>query len=259
MAFVLEQKGELLYFRAENIKASHGFSTRRGGLSTLPHLHSLNLAFGRGDNDDTVRKNMELFCSAAGIENALIVSAKQIHSSDIKYVEPSEAGLEAFECDGFVTDKKGIALCVKVADCVPVLLCDAEKGVIAAVHAGWRGSASGICLNAVKKMVDLGADPHNINAAVGPSIHSCCFEVGEDYRSSLRESLGEKSKKYILERDGRLYSDLIAMNRDMLLSAGIKAENICESERCTCCDPDLFFSHRASKGHRGTMAAVICL
>ncbi|MBE6631351.1 MAG: peptidoglycan editing factor PgeF [Ruminococcaceae bacterium] len=259
MGFVFETKGGLGYFRAENIKAKHGFSTRMGGVSVLPHLFSLNLAFGRGDDEDTVRKNIEIFCSAIEVPQDSVISAKQIHSAKVLRVGPEDKGLESTECDGFVTDKKGVTLCVKVADCVPVLLCDGERRIVSAVHAGWRGSAAGICVNAVREMLKIGADIKNINAAIGPSIHSCCFEVGEDYREALKDMLGSKSERYIIQKNGSLFSDIVRMNRDMLLEAGLKEENICESGRCSCCEPELFFSHRASKGKRGTMAAMISL
>ena len=247
-------------FQSENIPVPHGFSTRHGGVSTLPHTATMNLAYGRGDDETTVKENMRIFCSALGIDANTVVSAKQIHSTDVIVVTPENAGLEGVECDGFVTKDKGIAICVKIADCVPILFCDKENGVIGACHAGWRGTAGGIAPITVEKMLSLGAEVENIQVAVGPCIHPCCYEVGGDFYEQVSSLRGEDfAKRHINSINNRMHANLTEMNKELLINAGIPEGNISISDRCACCEPDLFHSHRATGGIRGTMAAVICL
>jgi len=247
-------------FKSTNIPVPHGFSTRHGGISSLPHTATMNLAYGRGDDEATVKENMRIFCSALDIDANTVVSAKQIHSTDVMVVTPENAGLEGVECDGFVTKDKGIALCVKIADCVPILFCDKENGVIGACHAGWRGTAGGIAPVTVEKMLSLGAEVENIQVAIGPCIHPCCYEVGGDFYEQVSSLRGEDfAKRHIKSVDNRMYANLTEMNKELLIDAGINEDSISISDKCTCCEPDLFHSHRATGGIRGTMAAVISL
>ena len=258
--FKTEQKGNIIYLTSNNITVPHGFSTRHGGVSSLPHTAAMNLAYGRGDDENTVKKNMRIFCSAIGIDGESVVSAKQIHSTEVMTVTPENAGLEGVECDGFVTRDTGIALCIKIADCVPILFCDKENGVIGACHAGWRGTAGGIAPVTVEKMLSLGADRGKIQTAIGPCIHPCCYEVGGDFFEQVAALRGEDfAKRHISNSGSSLHADLTEMNKELLMSVGISEKNISISDRCTCCDPKTFHSHRATGGVRGTMAAVISL
>ncbi len=258
--FKSEQKEKILYFKSGNIAVPHGFSTRHGGVSTLPHTATMNLAYGRGDDEATVKENMRIFCSAIGIDSKSVVSARQIHSTEVMVVTPENAGLEGVECDGFVSKDRGIALCVKIADCVPILFCDKENGVIGACHAGWRGTAGGIAPITVEKMLSLGAEVENIQVAIGPCIHPCCYEVGRDFYEQIAALRGEDfSKRHIKSVDNRMYANLTEMNKELLITAGVPEKNISISDKCTCCEPDVFHSHRATGGVRGTMAAVISL
>lgn len=241
----------------------HGFSTRLGGVSTQAHLASMNTGFFRGDSDETVRENIRLLCGYVGAAKSA-VGAPQMHSVTVRTVDTSCAGegidREAPQpCDGFVTAQEGITLMVRVADCAPLLLCgETEQGgaVIGASHAGWRGSAGGIGAVAVEKMKALGA--RNICAAVGACIHSCCYEVGEDMRDEVSRLQGRSfADRYIRYRDGRMYADIAGMNREILFSSGVSSVDVCPE--CTACKPYLYHSHRATRGVRGTMAAVICI
>lgn len=258
--FNIEIKRNIIFFTSSNIAVPHGFSTRHGGISSLPHTATMNLAYGRGDDEITVKENMRIFCEAIGIDSDTVVSARQIHSTDVMVVTPEKAGLEGVECDGFVTKEKGIALCVKIADCVPILFCDKKNGVIGACHAGWRGTAGGIAPKTVEKMLSLGADPANIQVAIGPCIHPCCYEVGGDFFEQVATLRGEDfAKRHIANKDGSMFANLTEMNKELLINARIPEGNISISDRCTCCEPDVFHSHRATGGVRGTMAAVIGL
>jgi len=138
------------------------------------------------------------------------------------------------------------------------LLYDPENNVIGALHCGWRGAARGMCLEGVEKMRALGADPKSIRAAIGACIHACCFEVREDFRSELISLAGvDMANKYICRKDKVMHADLVGINLEFLSEAGVASDNICVDPLCTCCDPKTFFSHRATKGLRGTMCAVI--
>ncbi len=249
--------GALPLLKSNNISCSHGFSTREGGVSHEEGLDTLDLGMGRADD---VKENRRRFASALGSDISNMFSAKQIHSNIVEAVTKDDLGRH-FECDGFVTNEKGLLLTVKVADCVPILLYDSTN-VISAVHAGWRGTVSGIAINAVKKMISLGASAENIKAAIGPCIHPCCYEVDIPFVNAVKEAkCGSELLPFIVpaEADGKFYADLPSMNRHLLILSGIKPENINVSDVCTCCQSDAFFSHRASHGKRGLMMGGIIL
>lgn len=243
----------------------HGFSTREGGVSTLPYLKSMNCGFFRGDDDETVKKNIKILCGLAGCpENT--VCTPQIHSTEIRTVTPENGGEGIdrevpFPCDGFVTECSGITLLVRVADCAPVLIFGKKADgspVVGAVHAGWRGSAGGIAPRAVEIMKGLGAV--DFCAAIGACVHSCCYKVGEDMRDTVRSLRGtEFTERHIVSRNGSLYADIAGMNRELLEEAGIDSECIDACPECTACNPGRYHSHRVTGEKRGTMGAVISI
>ena len=249
----------------------HGFSTRLGGVSTLPHTQSMNVAFERGDGEETVRENLRLFLAAAKESEpedddlSRIVCGPQIHSASVRRVGKADGGQGVcrdvpYPVDGYLTDESGVWLLVRVADCVPILFCDKENGIIGACHAGWRGTAGGIAPITVEKMLSLGAEVENIQVAIGPCIHPCCYEVGGDFYEQVSSLRGEDfAKRHIKSFDNRMHANLTEMNKELLITAGVSEKNISISDKCTCCEPDLFHSHRATGGIRGTMAAVISL
>lgn len=242
---------------------SHGFSTRLGGKSVLPHTASMNTGFFRGDGDALVMENIKELCRLSGASEN-VVCTPQIHSDIVRYVTEENIGEGSvrevpFSCDGFVTDRPGVSLLVRVADCTPILLCGKKTDgapVIAAVHAGWKGTVADIGAKAAEKMRLLGAE--DIRAAVGACIHKCCFQVGEDFIEAVSNAKGaDFSRRHIEKRDGSYYADLPAMNEEILRSAGIGKIDIIPE--CTRCKPYLYHSHRATGGKRGTMGAVICI
>ena len=247
----------------ENIP--HGFSTRHGGVSECEHTKSMNLAFNRGDDDATVIKNFEIFARAVGADPKRGVMLGQIHSCDIMTVTENEHGLGIYtksdiSLDGFVTNTPGTLLCVRVADCVPILFADSDAGVIGAVHSGWRGSVGKISVNCIKRMCELGAVRENIRASVGPCICKDCYEVGEDFVAECENRLGHRlCAEFIEEQNGKPHADLKRLNYLVLREAGLSENNIDVSTLCTCCAPDEFFSHRYHKDKRGTMCAMIAL
>lgn len=244
---------------------AHGFSTKHGGVSTGEYTKSMNLAFGRGDDDDTVVKNFEIFAGSIGAEPKNGIMLGQVHSTNVLTVTENEFGLGVYNktelcLDGYVSNTPGALLCVRVADCVPILFCDKENSVIGAVHSGWRGSAQKISTRCIEKMQKLGADLNNIKAVIGPSICRDCYTVKEDFISECTELLGSAlCNDFISQNDGTYKADLKKLNKRVLLEAGIRENNIDVADICTCCNHDEFFSHRYHKNNRGTGCAMIAL
>ncbi len=250
----------------------HGFSAREGGFSTLSHTASLNLSYHLGDSEDVVQKNIHLF--ARSLSEGLLggeatVAAHQIHSAKIRYLTEENRG-EGYlcpsgeDCDGFVTDVAGILPMVRTADCVPILMAGVKADrspVIAAVHAGWRGSVAGIAANAVAEMVRLGCREDSIRCAVGPHIGPCCFEVKEDFYAAVEKERGSAfARRHVAPNEkGTLHADLTAMNLEILEEAGVVPHHVDCHPACTACHPDLYYSHRATGGKRGVMGAGILI
>lgn len=260
--FVLCEREGVPYYVAPKLSVPHGFSTRFGGVSQEDYLKSLNLAYGRGDDASVVDENQRRFFRAVFGEGDLANAARreQIHSADIVYADKGGVYPPG---DGFFTDRPGVILTVKIADCVPILLADPSKRLIAALHAGWRGTVSGIAKKGVEALCNMGADPAKIQVAVGTSIRPCCYEVRRDFYDAVKDACGEEfAARFVMVRDGTLgtYSaDVVGMNLALLKEAGVMEDNISVSPLCTACHADSFFSHRASKGKRGTMMAAIML
>ena len=260
--FLLCEREGVPFYRAPNLGVSHGFSTRFGGVSQEPHLAGLNLAYGRGDDASVVEENQRRFFHAVFGCDDLSCSARreQIHSADVLYV--NRGGIYP-QGDGFYTDTPGVILTVKVADCVPILLADPKKKLVAALHAGWRGTVLGIARKGVEALCAMGAEPADIQVAVGTSIRPCCYEVREDFYDAVTASCGAAfAERFVTlrDREAKTFSaDVVGMNLAILKETGIKEANISVSPLCTACHGDLFFSHRASGGKRGTMMAAIML
>jgi YfiH family protein len=268
------QSGILLRSQALELpRVAHGFSTRLGGVSADPATKEMNLAFGREDPDSVVYENIGIFARAVTdgrYGGDRVICAPQIHSDKIRYVTPADAGDgvtrrspddEGF--DGFVTDKPGVILTVRVADCVPILFAGIKEDgapAVAAAHAGWRGTVAGIAARAVEKLTALGVPKSGIRAAVGPHIGACCFEVKDDFRDAVRAARGAGfASRHIKDRGGSLFSDLTGMNLEILAEAGIGTGQIDLSADCTACRPDLFHSHRKTGGRRGAMGAAVAI
>lgn len=258
----------VIYYRSDIIPCIHGFSTRIGGVSRLPHTRGLNLGFDRGDTPKTVLENLGLFADALGVAAESIISVSQIHSANVRVVDGNNRG-EGFykeeleSCDGYVTDSQDITLGVRTADCVPILLyvppVESFGGAVAAVHAGWRGTALGIAREAVLKLCDMGASPKDIRVAIGPAIDNCCYTVKEDFYKSFTEMAGKVlTDRYVTPIGDNIWvADLKGANRQILIDSGVFPDNIDVCDKCTCCNNEEFFSHRFSKGKRGTMLSVI--
>ena len=260
-----------MFVKSKILRSPHAFATRFGGVSTLEHTKSLNLAFGRGDDNETVLKNLEIFANSVGFDAKSVISLPQIHSDIIYKVTRDDAGEGYYrrenmrEGDGYITADGDVTLGVKGADCTPILF-EAEKNgsivAVGAVHAGWRGTAAGIAPKCVRMLCEeYEILPEDIRAAIGPCIHKCCYEVGEDLRLEISMLLGEEIAESFVTPSrsvqGKYYCDLPMLNRHLLLDVGISANNIDVLDECTCCHPEKYFSHRYSYGLRGTMLSVI--
>lgn len=250
---------------APTLRAKHAFSTRCGGVST-GHLASLNLGSNRGDEPERVFRNYDLLGEAVGIDVRHMAFTKQVHGSVVRVA--SEADVHKFgtgvpyEADGLVTNVPGLALICFTADCVPVLLCDDAHGVIAAVHCGWCSSVADILKNAVEKMCALGAQPECICAAVGPAIGECCFEVGAEVIDAAEAWLGGDTGGLYVPEDGvpgKFLLDLKNANARRLMQLGLPAQNVAVSDECTMCSHEKYWSHRYTKGRRGSQGALIVL
>lgn len=254
------QKGELVYLASEGIEVPHGFTTRKGGVSQ-GYLSSLNIGGGRGDTREHVEENYRILGQALGFDPHNVVLPRQVHS-DIVYVAGEKdrgAGLYAPhlpDCDALVTNVPGLALVVFSADCTPILLWDPVTGAVGAAHAGWRGTVSAIAARTVEAMArEYGSSPQNIRAAVGPNIGFCHFETHEDVPQALISAFGPEMQAYIRPHGEKYTIDLKAVNAWVLRQAGVQYVDI--SDACTVCQSDLYWSHRATRGRRGSQGAVI--
>ena len=262
--FTTDRKGAVPVIRSSLLAVPHGFSTREGGVSTIPHLSALNLGFDLGDEIGNVLENRRRFFSAAlGRETPAekAVYATQIHSDTVIVCGKNDLGRNDLFLDGFVTNEPGVPLFVRTADCCPLLFSDPVHRVIGACHAGWRGTAAGIAARTVEKMCSLGAVPGDIRCVIGPCIHVCCYEVGDDFVEAVRNAVSPDLADLclVMREDGRYHADLTALNRRILTDAGLTEDHIDVCPECTASDPVRFFSHRASRGKRGLCGGVIML
>lgn len=260
MAIIIKKQNFLEYLIAENLAAPHGFTTRTGGVSE-GHLSSLNIGMHRGDTPENVAENYRRLGEAMGFSAEKLVLANQVHTDTVRVVTEKDclgslSHRDYPECDGLVTNTAGVALAVFTADCTPILLHDPVTGAVGAVHAGWRGTALGIGAKAVERMVSaFGCDPADICAAIGPNIGPCCFETDRDVPEAMTAALGEAAKPFISARGNKFHVDLKQINALWLRRSGVV--NIEISSHCTACSSDLFWSHRVTKGNRGSQGAII--
>ena len=251
--------GALEYLTAEGISVPHCFTTRLGGVSE-GYLGSLNIGLHRGDAPENVLENYRILGRALGFSPEDLVLTRQIHSDIVLPVGRKDCrGIDHRdypESDGLVTNEAGVALVVFTADCTPILLHDPVTGAVGAVHAGWRGTASGIAARAVETMARCyGCDPGNIRAAIGPNIGPCHFETNADVPEALCAAFGRDAEMYIQTRGDKFFPDLKAINAMALRRRGVTRIEV--STDCTCCSTDRFWSHRATAGERGSQGAVI--
>lgn len=233
----------------------HAFSTRVGGVSKAPYA-SLNLAVASGDARENALENRRRFTERAGFF-AFPRTAYQVHGAGVNRAT-TEPFAEGTQGDIVITDVPGLAVGVFVADCVPLLLHAPDVGAVAAVHAGWRGTALQAAQVAVEALRETyGADPGRMVAVIGPSIKGCCYEVGEDVAMAM-QILPDAGACLTVHGD-RWRFDGQEANRQQLDAAGLRPENIHVSGLCTFCREDLFFSYRRDGAQSGRLIGAIAL
>jgi YfiH family protein len=261
----------------------HGFSTRPGGESLLDGKRALNLGFTDWDESARVAANRAKFAAAIAAKQMPLVTLRQIHSDVIHIVVAPTA--DAPKADALATLAPGLLLGVQTADCVPILLADTRRRVVAAIHAGWRGTLARIAVKALGRMhMEFGTRPRDVVAALGPAIGRCCYEVGPEVAQAFAaqfpaaadwfdgpfDQLAQGEEPLWLPwltmmppghvpPPPRVQLDLRAANRWQLLDAGVPAAQIDVSDLCTACRTDLLFSYRREGAKTGRMMAVIGL
>lgn len=256
---ITKKRDKLEYLVAEGITVPHCFTTRLGGVSTGSQA-SLNLAIGRGDSEANVRENLRILTEALDMDMDKLVLTRQIHSDIVRVVTEADCNGPFHrnypECDALVTNTPGVSLLVFTADCTPLLFHDPVTGAVGAAHAGWRGTAQNIGAKTVDAMVrSFGSRPEDIRAAIGPNIGFCHFETDGDVPLAMLETFGPEVQPYIRKAGEKYFLDLKAINALALRRAGL--QHIELSDSCTMCSPDIFWSHRVTRGDRGSQGAII--
>ena len=261
--FIQEKENSLVYMRSTLIPFRHLFSTRYGGVSR-GEFATLNLLSGKGDDPENVYENYSRVAAFLGAGPDDCAVTRQVHGNTVRIVDENDKHRcldpVPYEADGIVTAVPGLPIFCYTADCAPVLLCDPEARVIAAVHCGWRSSASDILKNALEAMASLGASPSLIRAAIGPAIGACCFETDDDVPNAFTAWLGDDTDGLFVRReDGKTLVDLRGANARRLVQLGVPEEQIDISTECTYCQHDKYWSHRWTRGRRGGQCAGIVL
>jgi polyphenol oxidase len=263
----------------------HGFSTRGGGISTCYGGNTLNLGLTQHDTKENVEHNCALFLEKVGAIDPEgyswpLIQLRQIHSSVVHGV--SAASGKPLAGDGLVTDTANLLLAVRTADCVPILLVDARRRVVGAIHAGWRGTVRRVVEKGIGEMRRrFDSVPRDLRAAIGPCIRRCCYQVGAEVRAQFESQFSYSDQlfheifdanalrvrypllflnqraSYHSDLGPEIHLDLVEANRRQLQDAGIREEYIRVVEGCTACQTTRFFSHRAEFGQTGRLMAVI--
>jgi len=238
------------------------------GCSALAHAVTLRTApadtaagfdlgwtFGR--DPAPVRRRVASVADALGLDFRLVCGCTQVHGcrivriDEVPPVDRSAPWRMCGECDALVTNLPGITLLVRVADCVPIVLYDPVCGVVAVVHAGWKGTLAGIASAAAQEMASrYGSRPCDLLSGIGPSIGPCCFEVGDDVAAQFRAGF-DRAGRCMMMNCRATTINLPEANRLQLLDSGVPPDSIEVAGMCTSCRSDIFFSHRGEQGKTG--------
>lgn len=266
----IHEKDGVVYLTFRNLEQPgviHGFSTRLGGVSK-GHFAEMNLSFHRGDEREAVMENHHRFARALGYDEEKLVFSDQVHTTNIHKVTAEDCGKgiiresDIIGIDGLVTNQPGIPLITFYADCVPLFFHDPVKQVVAMAHSGWRGTTARIGKVMLEYMEqEYGTRAKDVFCAIGPSICQKCYEISADVAEEFqKEFTTEQYADFMQDTgNGKYHLDLWKVNQYILLEAGITEEHLETTDICTCCNPELLFSHRASHGKRGNLGAVIML
>ena len=244
----------------------HGFSSRLGGVSEGCRS-SMNLSFSRGDEPERVRENFRRMAESIGFSEENLVFSMQTHTTNVCRVGKEDCGRGLLrpvgyrDVDGLVTNEPEVVLATFYADCVPLYFVDPVHRAIGMSHSGWKGTVGKMgaaTITAMKR--EFGTEAKDLVCAIGPSICQDCYEVSEDVADAFKEAFPGHADEILLDKkNGKYQLDLWRANEIVLTEAGVLKEKIAVTNICTCCNPDLLFSHRASHGKRGNLGAFIYL
>lgn len=243
-----------------------GFSTRAGGVSK-GIFSTMNLSFTRGDEREAVEENYRRIAQALGVDYDRFVFSDQTHTTNVLQVTEKDAGngitreREYPDIDGLITNVPGLVLTTFYADCVPLYFVDPVHRAIGLSHSGWRGTVNRMGQVTIERMREAyGTDPADLICAIGPSICQDCYEVSEDVAEQFAAAFpGHWAELFYRKENGKYQLNLWRANEIVLTEAGVKPEHLAVTDICTCCNPENLFSHRASHGKRGNLAAFLCL
>ena len=244
----------------------HCFTTRLGGVSKGV-CASLNLSFSRGDNPEAVLENYRRVAEVFGKGIEDFICTDQTHTTTVLRVGKEEAGFGVTkerpytDVDGLITDEPGVILSTFYADCVPLYFVDPVHKAIGLSHSGWRGTVGRMGQKTLEAMKEaFGTNPADVYAAIGPSICRECYEISENVAEHFyKEFEGHGDEILINKGNGKYQLDLWKTNEIVMLEAGILPEHLVVTNICTCCNSEVLFSHRASQGKRGNLAAFLML
>ena len=258
----------LLYFPSfeETGLVKHCFTTREGGVSQGIY-QSLNLSFTRGDKEEDVRENYKILAQALDVDLDKFVFTDQTHTTNIRVVTEEDAGkgltrpLDYQDVDGLITNVPGLVLSTFFADCTPLYFLDPVHKAVGMSHSGWRGTVGRMGKVTLEAMHQAyGTRPEDVLCAIGPSICQDCYEIGLDVAVRFYQEFPEYGFDILRDKgNGKYQLDLWKANEIILLEAGVLPEHLSVTDICTCCNPQLLFSHRASHGKRGNLGGFICL
>lgn len=241
----------------------HGVTGRVPGLGRADG----NLGYSAPRDTADAWEMRRRWSAAVGVDPERIATAGQVHGADVLRVGPGDAGVGARPgsgriglADALLTDRPGVALLSLHADCLPILLADRRRGVVGAVHAGWRGTVANVVGAAILEMRSAyGSQPENILAYLGPAIGPCCYEVGPEVAAAWEDRSGAGAGNALAPIGGRWTFDLRAANAMLLGRAGLRPEQVERSLACTRCDGEAWFSHRGQGATTGRFGAIIAL
>jgi YfiH family protein len=244
----------------ESAPVAHAFLSRRGGVSEPP-FDTLNFDTRGGDPEESVGKNLSRVSDAFGIDAGKLVTVNQVHGSNVLVVDDRNQHLrKKVDADAIVTALTGVPIGILTADCLPVFLYDPVKGAVAAVHAGWKGSAAGVVLKTIEMMKKrFSTRASDLLAALGPYIGPCCYAIKENAASEFERSFGSSSVDYIQNIYGEMRLDIGMANISQLIGAGVLREKISMVAACTSCNNGLLFSYRKDNGVTGRQLSFIML
>lgn len=270
--FSIESENDLLYFTFEGLEKTgivkHCFSSRLGGVSKT-HLGTMNLSYTRGDEREYVDENYRRIAQVLDCKVEDIVCSDQTHTTNVRKVTVADKGKGVMterdysDIDGLITNEPGVVLATFYADCVPLYIVDPVHRAIGLSHSGWRGTVNRMGAVTLQEMeMEYGTNPKEVFVAIGPSICQECYEVSQDVAEAFREAFPVQANDERLvyqKNEEKFQLNLWYANECVFREAGVPEAHIEVTDVCTCCNPEILFSHRASKGMRGNLGAFLVL